>query len=61
MKEEPAREDNPPQPEIKIKDRKHVEIAYPSGRRVRYHYNHLLSEVQLPLIPPLVTKEISDG
>jgi len=52
MKEEPTWEDNPQQPEIKIKDRKHVEIAYPSGRRVRYHYNHLLSEVQLPLIPP---------
>jgi len=52
MKEEPAWEDNAPQPEIKIKDRKHVEIAYPSGRRVRYHYNHLLSEVQLPLILP---------
>ena len=61
MKEEPTWEDNSQQPEIKIKDRKHVEIAYPSGRRVRYHYNHLLSEVQLPLIPPPVTKEVSDG
>ena len=52
MKEEPTWEDSYKQPEIKIKDRKHVEIAYPSGRRVRYHYNHLLSEVQLPLILP---------
>lgn len=61
MKEEPTWEDNPQQPEIKIKDRKHVEIAYPSGRRVRYHYNHILSEVQLPLIPLTMTKEIGDG
>ncbi|MBA7613592.1 hypothetical protein ES703_20843 [subsurface metagenome] len=52
MAEEKTREENPQQPEIKIKDRKLVEVAYPSGRRVRYHYNHLLSEMQLPLILP---------
>lgn len=56
--EEKAQDENPQQPEIKIKDRKHVEVAYPSGRRVRYVYNHFLSEMQLPLIlPPMRPEE----
>lgn len=36
--------------EIKVKDRRRVEITYPSGRVVRYFYNHTLSELQLELI-----------
>jgi len=40
------------EPEIRIKDRRLVEVAYPSGRLVRYLYNSIISEVQLPLILP---------
>ena len=50
--EEKTQGDNHQQPKIKIKDRKLVEVAYPSGRLVRYLYNHIVSEVQLPLILP---------
>ena len=38
------------EPEVKVLDRRRVEIAYPSGRVVRYFYNHTLSELQLELI-----------
>lgn len=47
---EQAQEDGLREPEIRIKDGKYVEVAYPSGRLVRYVYNHLFSEMQLPLI-----------
>jgi len=40
------------EPEIRIKDKKLVEVAYPSGRLVRFFYNSIISEVQLPLILP---------
>jgi len=32
------------QPKISIKDGKHVDVAYPSGREVSYFYNGILSE-----------------
>lgn len=51
-KTEQAMDEATQQPTFKIKDGKHVEVAYPSGRLVRYVYNHFLSEVQLPLILP---------
>jgi len=61
VKTEQALDEATQQPTVRIKDGKHVEVAYPSGRLVRYLYNGLISEVQLPLIPPPVTKEKNDG
>ena len=52
MADQQTRDGDHQEPEIRIKDGKLVEVAYPSGRLVRYLYNHLVSEIQLPLILP---------
>jgi len=37
-------DDSPRQPKVSIRDGKGVEVAYPTGRKVSYFYNGILSE-----------------